>query len=234
MRAASLIAALCLVVLGAAGCEAINDATAPIDRSKLIEDMTQQLDEGREVLHQAEYQLAGGYRGSVAQQVMPARTVYGYPGGMLIVNGTEQTLCDTNARPAKCQLRNIAAASAGLPTSYTEPTKHGLITGPVVADLLRVASLQPAAVVKPHDSTIAGQQASCLDISGLVDAPSALFTVCVTAEGVLASFSGVVDGLNVDQALIQVNRRVPDEAFALPVGAVVADLRQRASPASIG
>ncbi len=229
-----LLAALCLLGLGAGGCEAINDATGPIDRGKLIDDMTAQLDRGRQVYYHADYQLTGGNRASVGQQATPDRIVYGFPGGMILISGSEQTSCDTAARPARCEVNSIALAGNGLPGRYAEATEHGLVVGPVVADLLRTAALQPAASVKPHDTTIAGQQASCLEISGLADAPSAAFTACVTAEGVLASFSGVIDGVNVDQALIQVSRRVEEEAFKLPVGADVVDLRPRASAASIG
>jgi hypothetical protein len=229
-----LVAAACLAVVSLAGCEAINDATAPIDRGKLLDDMSTQLDRGKTVLYHADYQLTGGYRASVGQQIAPPRTVYGYPGGMIIVHGGDQTQCNTVARPAKCEVNSIALASAGVPTTYAEATKHGLITAPVVNDLLKVAALQPGASVKPHDTTIAGQQASCLEVSGLTEALSPAFTACVTAEGVLASFKGLVGGVNVDQALIEVTKRLNDEAFALPVGADVVDLRPRASPLSIG
>lgn len=229
-----LLAALCLAALGMGGCEAINDATAPIDRGKLLDDMSSQLDRGESVLYSADYQLAGGNRASVGQQTAPPRTVYGYPGGMIIVHGGDQTSCTTTSRPARCEVNSITLASAGVPSTYAEATKHGLITAPVVADLLKVAALQPAASVKPHDTTIAGQQASCLEVSGLADSTSAAFTACVTADGVLASFKGVVSGINIDQALIEVTRRVGEEAFSLPVGADVVDLRPRASPASIG
>src|SRR5690349_20465124 len=94
-----LVAAACLAVLSMAGCEAINDATAPIERGKLLDDMATQLDRGKAVLYHADYQLTGGYRASVGQQVAPARTVYGYPGGMIIVNGGDQTQCNTLVRP---------------------------------------------------------------------------------------------------------------------------------------
>lgn len=229
-----LLAALCLLGLGAGGCEAINDATAPIDRGQLIDDMSAQLDRGTQVYYHADYQLAGGSRASVGQQTVPDRAVYGYPGGMVLVSGREQTRCDTAARPARCEVNSIALAGVGLPGRYAEVTKHGLVIGPVVAALLRIAAAQPAASVKPHDTTIAGQQASCLEVSGLADAPSAAFTACVTAEGVLASFTGVVDGVNVDQALIEVSKRVDEEAFKLPAGADVVDLRPQPSAASIG
>ena len=229
-----LLAALCLAALGMGGCEAINDATAPIDRGKLLDDMSSQLDRGKSVVYRADYQLAGGYKASVGQQTVPSRTAYGYPGGMIIVHGGDQTSCTTTARPARCEVNSITLASVGVPSTYAEATKHGLITAPVVLDLLKVAALQPAASVKPHDTTIAGQQASCLEVSGLADAVTPAFTACVTAEGVLASFKGVVGEINIDQALIEVTKRVGEEEFSLPVGADVVDLRPRASPASIG
>jgi hypothetical protein len=216
MRLAPLAAALCLV-LGACGGE------GPIDRSRLIDDMTDQLGRGQQTAYTAEYQLTGGGRGTIGQQAQPSRTVYGYPGGMIVVYGDQQTLCATTVKPPKCQVKALPTTA---PASYAEATKQGFMTGPVVADLLRVALLQPSTSVKPHDETIAGQPASCLEVSGLVDAASPAFTACVTADGVLASFTGLVNGVNVDQALIQVGRRVTEEAFALPDGAQVVDLRQ--------
>jgi hypothetical protein len=219
MRLALVAAAACLVLAGCSG-------GGPIDRNRLIDDMTHQLDSGRGIVYGAEYQLAGGSRASIGQQIEPARTVYGYPGGMIVVYGDQQTLCATTARPPKCQVKVLPTAAAGLPSSYAEATKQGFVTGPVVADLLRIALLQPSTSVKPHDATIAGQPSSCLEVSGLVDAASSAFTACVTAEGVLASFAGLVNGVNVDQALIEVSRKVSEEAFALPPGAQVVDLRQ--------
>ncbi|GIH09938.1 hypothetical protein Rhe02_80050 [Rhizocola hellebori] len=229
-----LVAALCLAAFGVGGCEAINEATAPIERGELLDDMSTQLDRGKSVLYHADYQLAGGYKASVGQQIAPARTVYRYPGGMILVHGSDQTSCNTTSRPAKCDVNSITLAGAGVPSTYAEATKHGLITAPVVVDLLKVAALEPGASVEPHDTTIAGQQASCLEVSGLTDAISPAFSACVTAEGVLASFKGLVGGVNVDQALIEVTKRVAEDAFSLPVGADVADLRPRASAASIG
>jgi hypothetical protein len=229
-----LVAALCLLALGVGGCEAINDATAPIDRGKLLDDMSAQLDRGKAVAYHADYQLAGGNRANVGQQIAPPRTVYGYPGGMIVVGVGDQTQCHTVTRPAKCEVKSITLTGVGVPSTYAEATKHGLITAPVVVDLLKVAAMQPGAAVKPHDTTIAGQQASCLEVSGLTDASSPSFSACVTAEGVLASFKGVVGEVNIDQALIEVTRRVSEDSFSLPAGADVVDLRPRASAASIG
>jgi hypothetical protein len=125
-------------------------------------------------------------------------------------------------------VRTRDAARPGPPGGgYPEPLKKGLVTGPVVADLLRVAGLQPDTTVKPHDTTIAGLPASCLEVYGLADAPVVNFIACVSADGVLASFSGVVGGVIVDQALVRVELKAPDPAeLAPPAGANVVDLRQ--------
>lgn len=216
MRVVPLAIAACLALGACAG-------GGVIDRSRLIDDMTQQLLRGQEASYSADYQLAGGARASIGQQADPKRTAYSYPGGKIVVYGDQQTLCVTAAQPAKCQVKALPTTA---PASYAEATRQGFMTGPVVVDLLRVALLQPSTSVKPHDETIAGQPASCLEVSGLVDAAAAAFTACVTANGVLASFTGLVNGVNVDQALIQVSRKVTDEAFALPDGAQVVDLRQ--------
>jgi hypothetical protein len=215
MRVAPLVVAACLA-LGACG-------GGPIDRSRLIDDMIHQLGRGDQVVYWADYQLTGGTRAAVGQQAEPKRTVYTYPGGKIVVYGDQQTLCVTTAKPPKCQVKALPTTA---PASYADATRQGFMTGPVVADMLRMALLQPSASVKPHDATIAGQPASCLEISGLVDSASPAFTACVTADGVLASFTGLVNGVNVDQALIEVSRKVTEEAFALPDGAQVVDLRQ--------
>jgi hypothetical protein len=222
-----LVAVLCAALL-AGGCQVIDGSSSPIDRSRLLDDMISQLREGRQVTYAADYQLAGGQRATVGQQTQPARVSYGYPGGLMLIDSAGMTSCETTSHPVRCELRTVAPAAAGLPTSFTALTAQGMITEPVLSDLLRVASLQPGAVVEPHDSTIAGQPASCLKIRGLVDAAAPAFEACVLADGVLASFSGDVGGLRVDQALVRVTSRLSPEAFALPDGAQIQDLRQSA------
>lgn len=238
MLAVPLRAAFCTALLGMlvviTGCEMMDDGT-PVDRDKLIEDMAQQLERGGQVRYQAEYQLAGGRKASVGQRVSPTATVYRYPGGLLIDAEEERTSCDTGAARAKCEIHSLPETGEGLPDDYVHAAKQGLVTGPVVADLLRVASLQPAATIRPHDTTIAGVQASCLDVLGLTEAASSSFTVCVTADGVLASFAGVVEGIGVDLALTRMVLKAPAEKdFAVPEGAKVVDLRQTPAPGSIG
>jgi hypothetical protein len=55
--------------------------------------------------------------------------------------------------------------------------------------MLNVAAVAPAVTVQQHDTTIVGHHATCLPLSGLAGTPAAGFTVCVTAEGALGSFT---------------------------------------------
>jgi hypothetical protein len=212
--------------MSVAGCGVIRDATSPINRDRIIDDMSRQLERGREVTYLADYQLAGGERATVAQQAAQKRTFYGFPGGIILLDEKGLTQCDRTLHPAKCEVRALAPAAASLAPGYAEATKHGLITSPVLADLLRITTLQVKAEVEPQDATIAGLPASCVKVSGLLEAPATGFTACVTADGVLATFTGDVNGLHIDQALVRVGRKPADEVFVLPEGAQIHDLRQ--------
>ena len=224
MRAAVPLIWLLLAAL-LTGCGAVSEGTTHIGRERLLDDMSRQLQRGEQVRFQAEYQLVGGLRATVAQQLSPAKTSYGYPGGLLIVEETERINCDISVARPKCEVRVKTGDGQG--EAFSAVTKKGLVAAPVVAELLRIATGQPAATVKGHDTTVAGLPASCLEILNLNDARSAIFSACVTADGVLASFSGVIEGVNVDQALEQLSLRAPDPTlFVVPADADVVDLRQ--------
>lgn len=216
---APLVAAFCVLLLAAGGCHAKPAGTSPLDRDRLIQDMTSQLERGNGLRYRAEYQLLGGLRATVAQEVSPSKTAYGYPGGMLIISETERTSCDLYAKPPKCEIRIPHAG-------YAETMRKGFVTGPGVAELLRVASAQPV-TINQYNTTIVGVPTSCVEVLGLADAQASNFIACVTADGVLASFSGVVNGFNIDLALSRMELRAPEEtSLAVPKGAHVVDLRQ--------
>lgn len=224
MRAAIPLIWLLLATL-LTGCEVVNEGNAHIGRERLVDDMSRQLQRGAQIPFQADYQLAGGLRATVGQQVSPGKTFYGYPGGMLIVSEEDRTSCDVASAKAKCEIRT--KDGNGQDEMFAGVTRKGLVAAPVVSELLRITTGQPAAAVKGHDTTVAGLPASCLEILNLADAAASSFTACVTADGVLASFSGLIDGINVDQALEQLALRSPDPTlFVIPANADVADLRQ--------
>ncbi|WP_155374206.1 hypothetical protein [Catellatospora vulcania] len=223
----AVLAPLLGALLVLTGCQAITDDGVAPDRARLLGDMAAQLQRASQHPYHARYLLTGGTQGEISQQTSPARALYAYPGGRLLVDPDGQTSCVTAVRPARCQIRPLPGPGPAALTGYSEVTRHGLVTAPIVADLLRAAQLQSQADVEAHDVTLAGQQATCLDVSGLTDAEASGFTVCVTAGGVLASFAGVVGGVVVDQALTRLSASPAAEVFELPEGARVVDHRPK-------
>jgi len=53
-----------------------------------------------------------------------------------------------------------------------------------------------------------------------------MFTVCVTSEGALGSFTGVLDGRQADVALTAYSDKPDESAFALPPAASLTTKRQ--------
>lgn len=232
VRHALLIFPLLSALLGAAGCSVFDEGSGvPVDRVRLVADMTDQLHRGAEHRYQAEYQLHHGAAGVIAQQISPSRVSFGYPGGRLIISTTEQTSCVVTPTGFHCQLTLVPASGPTL-TSYSELTKRGLMTAPILAELLAIAGRQPQADVRPFDATIVGKHSTCLEVSGLAEVSTSAFVACVTADGVLASFTGVVSGASIEQALVRVVAKVPTEPFELPAGARVVDHRASAAGSS--
>ncbi|WP_155391472.1 hypothetical protein [Catellatospora paridis] len=223
----AVLAPLLGALLVLTGCQAITDDGVAPGRTRLISDMAAQLQRASQRPYHAEYLLAEGTRGEISQRTGPARAVYAYPGGRLMVDPNGHTSCVTAVRPARCQIRPLPGPGPAALTGYSEVTRHGLVTAPIVTDLLQAAQLQSQAEVEAHDVTLAGQQATCLEVSGLSDAEAGGFSVCVTAAGVLASFAGVVGGVVIDQALTRVSGSPPAAVFELPEGARVVDHRPK-------
>jgi hypothetical protein len=63
----------------------------------------------------------------------------------------------------------------------------------------------------------------CLTLRDVDGTPARKFDVCVTNEGVLASFTATVDGRPVDQAMTAYDEDVPSDAFLVPPGARLID-----------
>ncbi|GHJ45999.1 hypothetical protein Cs7R123_33410 [Catellatospora sp. TT07R-123] len=229
MRAA-LTSLMCASLLLTAGCQVMPDGGAPMDRSRLIADMTAQVHRANEHGYHAEYLLSGGVRGDISQHVRPTQASYAYPGGRLMAAADGLTSCVTAVRPARCQVRPVPKPGPLGLAPYNELVKHGLVSGPVLAELLGTVEVQSQATVEAHDTTVAGQQATCLEVSGLIETNAAGFTVCVTSDGVLASFNGVLDGVEIDQALLRLSPAAPDDVFAVPSGAKVVDHRPSTAP----
>lgn len=208
------------------GCQTLDDAGRVISRADLVNDLATRLDQSTKLTYSADYQLRGGQSASIAQAQKPLRAAYTYPGGKLTVTAEATTQCEIQGRTSTCTV-------AAPPTPSTKPTvalfaaanKQGLVTPPVVINLLTSAALDPDAVIEQHDTTIAGRHATCVRVDQLADAATSAFDACITTEGVLGSFTGVVDGSDFELAMSRYRDAVDSTAFELPPGAGVVDRR---------
>ncbi|MFV2011960.1 MULTISPECIES: hypothetical protein [unclassified Micromonospora] len=223
-RAAAATAAGTLLLV--AGCQTIADAGQTIEPADLVNELAARLDGARALTYSAEYQLVGGASASIVQAQTPQRTAYVYPGGKLIVTDETTTECDTDDSPPVCTLTSGPSPSAQPdPELFTDANAGGLVTPPVVITLLNATALDPAAVVSQNDTTIAGRHATCVQVSQVQGAAASRFDVCVTTEGALGSFSGVVDGQTVEFAISRYSDTADETAFTLPHGARSVDRR---------
>ncbi|MGN9808001.1 hypothetical protein ACTMSW_01400 [Micromonospora sp. BQ11] len=221
LLAVSVIASLTIT-----GCQTLDDAGRAIGRSDLVNDLAIRLDRSLTLTYSAEYQLPAGQTATIAQAQDPARSAYTWPGGKLTVTEDATARCETAASRAVCTLEAPPTANAKPSvTLFTEAKEHGLVTPPVVMQLLTTAALDPEAVITQSDTTLAGRHATCVD----VQQSAGDFSACVTTEGALGSFTGEVDGERVELAMTDYRDAVDGDAFELPPGAGVVD-RRTATP----
>ncbi|MGI5525517.1 hypothetical protein ACQEUX_31875 [Micromonospora sp. CA-259024] len=217
MLAVSVIASLTVT-----GCQTFEDAGVAMGRSELVNDLAARLDRALELTYSADYQLPGGQSAAIVQAQDPARSAYIYPGGRVTVTPEAITRCTTTGNRPQCTL--VAPPTPGSKPTVTlfgEANRQGLVTPPVVVGLLSAAALDPQAVIKQSDTTVAGHHATC----ATVQSSSGDFTACVTTEGVLGSFTGPVDGKPMELALSHYSTTVDTSAFDPPAGAGVVDRR---------
>jgi hypothetical protein len=231
--------ALSTAVLGMAGCETLDEAGPGIDRADLVNDLATRLDRSTELTYSADYQLPGGASAAIVQAQQPPRAAYSYPGGKLTVTADAITECLAGATPngitpasgVKTPRSTCTISAPPTPTdkpapaTFTAARERGLIAPAVVISLLTAAALDAEAVVKQHDTTIAGRHATCVEVSNVKNAAASAFSTCVTTEGVLGSFTGSVNGSTVDIAMTRIRDAADPDAFKLPAAAKVVDNR---------
>ena len=100
-----------------------------------------------------------------------------------------------------------------------------MVTPATVLALLNTAVLDNNLEVKQHDTTIAGRHATCVELAGVDEAAASDFTTCITNEGILGSFSGVLNQTRVDVAMTHFAEQVPDGMFDPPPAAKLIDHR---------
>jgi len=224
----ALAATLAVTLAGTvAGCGSLGDAQQVIDRSRLVNDLASRLDSASTQTYTADYQLADGQRASIAQAQKPVRASYAYPGGKYATTNLATVDCQAGPRPS-CTLTLPPTPNADSDVEsglLPRLRDHGVVPPTLVIGLLAAASLSPNAVVRQHDTTIAGEHASCVDVSGVANAAASTFDACITTSGVLGSFHGTVDGRPMDVSLVRYATTVAPDAFDPLSGATVVDQR---------
>jgi hypothetical protein len=202
-------------MLTTTACGGINTANAAgVSRDDLVSELATQLSGSVILSYVATYQLAGGDEAQITQAQKPTRVAYTYPGGRLIREPGATTRCSgstcTVTRPGPADTRSTGT----------------LTTPEAVLAMLNQAAIDPTAVAKQHDTTIAGHHATCLALTGVAHTPTPDFTVCVTAEGALGSFTATMGGKQADLALTAYSDKPDVSAFDLPASAKVTDQRK--------
>jgi hypothetical protein len=207
------------------GCGTIGDAQQVIDRARLVNDLAARLDHASQLTYTAEYQLPGGAGATIAQAQDPLRTAYTYPNGKLMVAPDATTDCRSQNGTMTCTLTPPESPSPDPAIALLTTVSGGVVAPTVVVGLLTAAALDNNAVISQHDTTIAGEHATCVDVSGVDNAAASNFTACITAEGLLGSFKGTVQGTSVEISMTRLSDTVAADAFGLPAGAKMVDKR---------
>lgn len=221
------LAAAALLLATAAGCSDLDETPAQgLSRTDLVADLASQLAGAAGRTYEATYQLSGGETATIAQTQKPARSAYVYPGGKLLVTADATTECRTAAKPVTCTMTTPATPTSPPPPAvFRGADATGMVTPATVLTLLNRAVLDTDVEVDQHDTTIAGRHATCLDLKGVDGAAARDFGTCITNEGVLGSFSGMLNQTRVEVAMTHYADRVADDVFELPRAAKLIDRR---------
>jgi hypothetical protein len=224
-RLAALIVAA-LALLAPAAC-----ASASADEPKLLNDLATRLDRAGDLTFTAEYRLDGGAPAVIAQAQKPRRAAYVHPGGKAVFTESELATCRAVGGANRCVITEppspgtdpaldlLTATTGASASAPPEPPAAGLVAPSRALRLVSDAVLDGATVTR-YESTIAGEGATCVGVHG-----AAGFTACVTAEGLLGSFTGTIDGRVVSFELTRYTETADAATFALPAGAEIEDRR---------
>jgi hypothetical protein len=227
-RTTMALALVALVAIG--GCDAFDGARRAGGQGQLVTDLAGRLGRGTELTYTAEYQLSGGRSATVA--MAPGRSAYTFAGGKISVTADTFMNCRRSGAATTCTLTSVPTGAPGQLVAYSlgpdlqaAIVASGFVPPSVVAGLLSAAALDADATVRQHDSTIAGQHATCVDVGQVDNAVASAYDVCVTTDGILGSFSGTVLDKPVELSLTSYDPAVSSDAFAPPPGATTVDLR---------
>jgi hypothetical protein len=231
-----VILAVLATALAAAtvGCGLVNKARDLADTAKVLSDFADRLGKASQLTYTADYQVTGGSTVTLVQQ--PPNSAFLTKSGRFIVTSDFIYLCGTTNGATTCQKAphqssGVNAGDGGLVEGITG---RGFITPEMAVGLIAAAAFAPGASVSQSEKIIAGEHSLCATATGLDSAasPGASgaprdFTVCLTDEGILSSFSGTdTSGQTVEIQLTRYSAEVDQAAFAPPAGATVTNVNQ--------
>lgn len=202
--------AACGLIAVATGCNTITAANGAASNEEFVQEIAARLKTASSMAYTAVYALGGGGTATVAQLPATGQAAYKYPTGMTLVTSGKATVCTRVAdRKATCGGRSSVLATS------TDLARGGLIRADSVVTLLSASALNRNSVVSEHDTTIAGTSATCVSVDGGASTTGG-YEACVTADGLLGSFSGEIKGVPVAIMMINFRKSVSSDEFELP------------------
>jgi hypothetical protein len=231
-RASVALAALALTI-ATSGCDVVSRVQDAAGNVQTLSEMADQLKDSSELTYTAEYKNSAG-QAPVRLVQDPPRSAYVGPTGSYIAADDATLLCQRAGQVTTCQKAppQGAAAIADAAT-LSAVTGQGFVPPSLAIGLLAAASLYPDAKVTESTKTIAGQESACVSATGFsglageTAPPVQDFTLCITKDGVLGSFEGLLQ--NGERGGITLSSYTPSAdpaAFQPPKGARIVDVAQ--------
>ncbi|HEY1178890.1 MAG TPA: hypothetical protein VGF17_22280 [Phytomonospora sp.] len=227
-RAVRRVAVTALVTAGLAAstaCSTPGDAQEVIDQGRVVDGMASKVDEGTTRSYTATYQVAGGGTVTVVHTADPYRDAFLFAGGRYVSTPEFELTCENR----DCVLADPLESAAPLSTdAIAEVGDEGFLPAQTILGLLTKAALNAGASIEQSDDTLVGEHATCAKVAGLTGAAADGFETCVTDRGVVGSFEGVVDGVDVKMYLVTYVETADAASFEVPADAKVTDERENA------
>lgn len=210
------------------GCGALNQAKDLVDNVATLGDFADRLGKAQNLTYTAKYDVVG--QGDDTTHVTlaqrPPQTVVRGKHGSYLVLDDGAYFCDVSKAEQTC------TRSAGTDGSGLALAAGGTFVSPELAlGLVLAASVAPGVTVTKSEKTIAGQKSLCANVSGIEaagDTPAGEavrdFAVCITDDGVLASFAGTLqNGETAKVEMTSYAAKADLKLFELPKGAKIID-----------
>ena len=235
LRAPIAVTAALLGAAMLAGCTPPPSGSYLTETAQILTDLVGQMTDGYRLSYTASYTTTAQVDGLTLVRQAPT-VAYLSDMGRFVVTPEKLILCDPDPPAAVChRAPNTAPGAIG---AQPEVAALNTIGGPSFISPEQVQTLIAAAAVMPtvqatlRTRVIATQDSRCVDVSGIEPTGPADeralhdFSVCVTNDGVLASFRGTIGSDRRSVELSRLRRTVEPSTLAPPAGADVVDVAQ--------